>query len=284
MIRFYCFIFIVLWSATVLADDGISVSQSISTDSVAYEDSVSFEIVIQWTGTQADYRFEQALRLQFDKLRPGAYLTSVASKGGGESEITTKSFRYTLIPNVPGMGLIEPVIINFVTWPDSIPGQLITEPMTVQIARPTAVPRSEDGVKWWPWLIAGAVFLGAVIGYFLLRRNKKEVQPVEKPVDRFKRQLTDLRIESGSDWKKFQSGLVDLLVAFFQDGLGVSVSGLDEIELTRSLSESGLSGNHAEALAAAYCLAERDKFRPVSAGPGEVVRCESGLQQLVNEI
>ncbi|MFH1686774.1 MAG: hypothetical protein ABIE70_04545 [bacterium] len=285
MLRICFCIATLLWWATALADDGISVSQSISTDSVAYEDSVRFEIVIQWTGSQADYRFEKALQLHFDKLRPGAYSTSVSSRGADENEITTKIFRYTLIPNAPGLGLIEPTIIDYVTWPDSTPGQLATQAMTVQVAPPRAVVRSDDSIRWWLWLVVLAIAGGAAVGFFWWRlRNKPVSEPVERPVDRFKRHLAQLKEESGSDWKKFQSGLADLMALLFRDQFGVQAVGMDESELTTNLSQAGLAAKVAEALAAAYSKAEKDKFRPVSAGPGEVIRCESELQQLVSKI
>jgi len=101
--------------AAAVAAEGISVTQSVDRFSIPFEDSVHFEIVLQWDGPQTAYLFPKPLNPTFERLKVRGLTSSISSSGSGEAETTTKKFRYTLIPTASGTGRIEPVTISYLS-------------------------------------------------------------------------------------------------------------------------------------------------------------------------
>lgn len=272
-----CFIFVQSLAASVSAD-AISVSQSLDAFETPYEDTVGFEITLSWTGPQSAYYFGRPLEGSFERLKVGRFSSSISSRGSGPDEVTTKQFRYELIPTAPGKGIIHSITISYLQWPDSIAGELVTEEMSIRVAEPLPVKKEEPtGSIWW---MAGAAFLIAAAGGGVAWRIRSR-QPVEiarSPEEIFLAKLTDLKKEAGADLKKFQAGLHLSLSHYLGDRYSLEVGRLQEEKLEEALVSGGLSKGRAARLVGWLSKAQKDKFAPVEAGPGETVRLESDIR------
>ncbi|MCK4461954.1 MAG: hypothetical protein KAW46_09115, partial [candidate division Zixibacteria bacterium] len=221
---------------------GISVSQSLSSFNIAYEDSVLFEIELKWEGPQSAYLFGRPLNPAIDGMIVRAFSSSVFSSGDGSDEITTKQYRYVLAPISSGPGQIASVNISYLTWPDSLPGELSTEPMTGVIAEPLPPPPERDWSLLY-WLVGAFLVVGSVGTIVLWRRsrNQRPTESVRTVVERFLDDLQVLKADSGDDHKKFQTGLYRILAEFFKEQYGLKADELAEEQLAKELLDAGLS-------------------------------------------
>ena len=264
---------------------GISVSQSLSSFNIAYEDSVLFEIELKWDGSQSAYLFGEPLNPAIDGMIIRGFSSSISSTGDGSAEITTKQYRYVLAPISSGPGQIASVNVSYVTWPDSLPGELSTEPMTVVIAEPLPPPPKRD----WSLLyyLAGALVVVGSVGTIMLWRRSLSQRPTESGrtvVEQFLNDLQVLKTDSGDDHKKFQIGLYRILAEFFKGQYGLKADELSEEQLAKELSGAGLSEQTHQKITAWFFQAKRDKFSPVTAGPGETIRLEAEIRELFEKL
>lgn len=259
------------------ASAGISISQSLSNNQIAYEDSVRFEIKLVWDGPQMAYRFLKPLSPEIDKMKIRGFSSSISSVGSGDDETTTKTFEYTLIPVSSGLGYISPVSVEYVTWPDSIPGELVTEAQSVQIAEPR--PQVESNGSLLPWLLAlVGLILAAGIAAFLILRKSRKPEPKLDPAEKFLTALAVAKQDAGNDLKRFQDSLCRILSEYLKSATGLSVEEFDDDRLADELIEGGMNAADAEKLAGWYGRARLDKYRPVKAEPGEVIRLEAEIR------
>ena len=287
MLRFRSATLIVLLLVLAWPAGAIEVSQTVSADHASYEDTIRFEIKVQWPGTPTDYLFDQPINPQFEGLRMGSLSSSVTSQGTGTGELTVKAYHFELLPTKPGLARIEPLTISYLKWPDSLPGQLVTEDMSVMVAQPIAPVKKGGGLPLWVWIAAPAlvVVCGAGAGVWWWRgRHRQPTEPVLTPRDAFLQGLVEARKRAGNDLKQFQSELCGMMSHFLHDRYNIDVSGKDQAELTTALAAAGLPQQSAEQIAGWYHTALRDKFRPVTAGPGETIRLESDIRALFEQI
>ncbi|MFQ6007809.1 MAG: hypothetical protein ACE5K8_02550 [Candidatus Zixiibacteriota bacterium] len=265
--------------------DGISVSQSLDRFSIPFEDSVHFEIVLKWNGPQSAYLFTKPLNPTFDRLKARGVTTSVSSTGSGSDEITTKRFSFTLVPTSSGLGSIDPVIISYITWPDSIPGELVTEAMTVQIAELLPPVEGHGGVSVWVLILVALVVVVSAAFAFVRWKKGRTPKEIEKtPVQQFLEQLTVLKQESESEFKKFQAGLYKLLVEFLTAKYAINPDGAADDEIEKLLEPTDLNEHQKRQISQWLVQARRDKFRPVVAAPGETIRLETEIRRFFEKL
>lgn len=273
-----------LMSITAVNARAITLTQSVDKTEMAFEDSVKFEITVEWNGPQFAYRFPKPLSPYIDRLKVGRYSSSISSTGQKESEVTIKKFTYVLEPTSGGLGLIDPITINYISWPDSIPGELVTEKVTIQIADQIIVKPSETSNIWY-YLIGALVIVSGGATFFVLRsRAAKNKIPVKSPVDKALEELSKTKAESGSDLKKFQTGIYNLLSEFLEERYNIEIGGLSETGLAERLSKTSLNEKDKSALVNWLIQAERDKFRPIESSPGETVRLENDLRKFFENL
>lgn len=280
MIKKLCVISLI-WSFSLISGVSaeISVSQSLSNHEIPFEDSVQFEIQLKWDGPQTAYFFEKPLNPYIDRMIVRGFTSSIASSFEEGQEVTTKKYKYTLIPTSSGQGIIDPVVISYVTWPDSIPGELTTEAMTVMIDDPK--PKEEaSGIAWYIWggLGVGLLFIGIVASIFMFRKPKEQVVE-QNPEELFLDDLELLKTKSASDKKHFQTGLHTLFREYLMRKYEFDITGMGEEEIHNSLKDTTLSDGRVEKMTKWIIQAEKDKFSPVQAAPGEVLRLESEIRQ-----
>ena len=260
---------------------GIAVSQSLDKTEIPYEGQAKFEVILTWDGPQSAYLFTQPLSPDFTHLKVQQYSSSVKSTGSGEDEVTTKTYSFTLKPTQSGTGMIDPVTISYLTWPDSVAGQLVTEPMSIQIA--AAVPVQPEGKPHGLLLLIllGVLVIIAIASWIIRSRISKRApsEVIKTPAEIFLENLAQLRLDSGNDVKKFQTGLYKQLVLFLKNRFGIEPSGQAAENVVAALQTTNMTDAQKEKISNWLIRAEKEKFIPVAAAPGETIRLESEVRE-----
>lgn len=263
----------------------ITVSQYVDKTEVAYEDSLLFNIELKWTGSQMAYRFDKPLNPVLENLKISGFSSSVGSIMQNGEEVTTKKFRYILIPRLPGSAIINPVDISYLSWPDSVAGQLMTEPVSVTIAKPVKKETSENKLPVWILIIAVVLIAGMLIFVIYVRKNKqKPKEIVLSPKDRFLTELSSLKDSAKNDLKIYQSGLYKLLNEYFKTVYKFEFVEYNEDDFKENMSRTKLTPGQIEQLGRWLEKAHKDKFLPIKATPGEVIRLDSEIREFFEKI
>jgi len=274
-----------LWLTPSVGAASISVAQSIDRTEMAFEDTAAFRVTVTWDGPVYAYRFEKALRLNSDKLKVARFSSSVRSSGIGPTEITTKVFEYQLAPILSGVATIQPMVLEYVTWPDSLVGELGTDPVSLAIAEPVpAELRKEGGLPggWLALIIVGV--MGAAVGAFAFFKPKPKVEKIKSPVETFLEQLDAVRKDAGMDLKKFQTGVYRGLTVYIQTRYCLDLTGQSADATTRKLMEVEPNQSTREALGGWLIRAEKEKFSPLTPAPGEVSRLEAEIRGFFDKL
>ncbi len=257
----------------------IALTQSIDKTEMPFEDSAKFEITVEWPGSQFAYRFINPLNPYIDRLKIRRFTSSIASFVTGSEEKTIKKFTYVLVPTSSGEGKIDPIAISYVTWPDSLPGELITEPVGMTISEQRIEPKS---VKFPVWIsiVGGLLLVGSGATIYILRAKAVRRRPIVKtPSDSALDELTKLKTECGSDLKRFQTGVFNILSGFLRAKHNINLSGQTEETIAELLAKTNLSEQAQTSIRNWLAQAEKDKYRPVEAAPGETVRLETEMRR-----
>lgn len=279
-------LFLLLLSCSALADSSeITVSQYVDKSDIAYEDSVIFNIELQWTGSQMAYRFDKPLSPVIDGLKIRGFTSSVGSVVENGQEITTKKFRYVLIPRMAGYGLINPVEISYLSWPDSIAGELVTEPVSITVAKPIKKEEAESNFPLWILIPIIIVIAGMLIFVIFKRKSKQnDREIVLSPKEQFLADLNDLKETAKSDLKIYQSGLYKLLNDYFKTIYKFEFPEYNEDDFRDKMSHTKLSSEQIEQLGRWMEKAHKDKYLPIKATPGEVIRLDSEIRDFFEKI
>jgi hypothetical protein len=263
----------------------ISVAQSIDRTEMAFEDTAAFRITVTWDGPGYAYRFEKAFRVNSDKPKVARYSSSVRSTGSGPSEVTTKVFEYQMTPLLSGVATIDPLIIEYVSWPDSLTGQLVTDAVSLAVAEPIPTELREKG-ELSGGLIALIVVavVGVGIGAFALFKPKPKADKVKSPAETFLEQLDAARKDAGTDLKRFQTGVHRGLITYIQHRYGRDLTGQSAHAISQELAAVESDQNMRETLAGWLARAEREKFSPLAPAPGEVSRLESEIRSFFEKL
>jgi hypothetical protein len=281
LLTFGTYIFVLM--ALSVPTFGIDLSQSLDKAAIAYEEQAVLTVTVQWPGSQIAYLFDRPVQPTLEKLQVQRFATSVSSQQAATGEVTSKTFTFTLVPSGSGTARIEPMTIHYISWPDSIPGELTTSAMTLTVAaaRPVAKPGSLFGMlPVWGWIAvwAGVAALFAARIMLFVRGRKKPVEEKKSPIDLALESLSQIQAESGSDLKRFQTGLYKLLLTFAQEQLGLETSGRSAEEVTMGIQASKLSESEKEKLCGWILRADREKFTPLPPAPGETIRLEAEIR------
>ncbi|PWB69923.1 hypothetical protein C3F09_09965 [candidate division GN15 bacterium] len=266
----------------------ITVSQSLDKSEMDYESQAHFEIVLTWPGTQSAYLFDKPLQPQLDNLKVKQFSSTISSTGTGTDETTTKKFEFTLAPSGSGLGRIEPITISYVTWPDSVPGTLVTEAMTIKIATPKIV-RSENGGKfrypWYLWLSAVVVVVGAASGVAYWRIKARHPKVVVKSIpEQFIERLAQVRDEAAGDLKRFQTGLYKQLVWYVNTRYALGLGSQPTDEIIQVIDRCGMPEPEKSTIGAWLIRADREKFSPATPMPGETIRLEAEVREFFEKM
>jgi hypothetical protein len=271
------------FAPTSAGANGITVSQSLDKAEIPFEDSVEFTITLAWPGPQSAYLIRGPLDPEFKKLKVSGFSSSIASTGTGPDEQTIKTYNYWLVPLSPGEARIEPLTVDYITYPDSVSGSLTTESMIVTIDTPEPVPAEGGGLPtvWVVVIIVVVVLgLGALIVFVrLIRRRDLGREIVKSPREIALEQVDNLRQTVGDDMKSFQAGLYAILTGYLQAQYGIRPDSLDDAQLAATIEELPLPEGRKETVSEWIIEARKDKFRPVDSPPGETVRRATAVRK-----
>lgn len=268
-----------------LAAGRISLSQSLDKNQMAFEDSVTLTLTLTWPGPQYAYRFDRPVQPQLESFQLGPFATSISSEGTGNEEITTKVYNYTLLPLDFGKQVIEPITISYVSYTDSIPGELLSEPLVVEVAKPVPPPEVADQIAT-EWIVAGILLVLTVVATFVILRMKKSPLSGESfagPAEEFLDKLHKLKTESGSDVKRFQTGLYSLLVQYLEKEYDLTLTNKNAEQVTVEVEKTDMPAARREQILGWLKRAETEKYSPIASAPGETVRLATEIQQYFEE-
>lgn len=262
-----------------LTAGAVSVSQSVDQTEIPFEGRATLTIRVSWDGSPSALLFEHALRLEADKLKVASFSSRVTSTGSGADEVTTKEYTCVLEPTLSGLATVESAAIEYVSRADSLPGVLMTDPVEITIAepRPQIVESSSNLTIY---VTVGVCLVGAVGAILLvvLVRRKRPVADRNTPAESFLEALDAIKSESGNDLKHFQTGLQKHLLTFLSVRYHLNISGRTTEDIVADLPGTGLSESEQAAIAGWLTRAEKEKYIPVEAAPGEVIRLASEIR------
>jgi chaperonin cofactor prefoldin len=263
----------------------IAVSQSIDRGEMAFEDTARFQISVTWDGPAHAYRFDKPFRVSVDRMKVARFSSTVRSTGTGPDEKTTKFFVYELSPNLSGMATIEALNIEYVTWPDSLTGILVTDAVSISIRQPRPRDSSDEGgldSGWWAVIVV--CLMGLAFGLYSMFKRKAPTEKIQTVREKFLDELEEAKRESGGDLKKFQTGLCRALISYISGKYRVNtenqtvesvVSELNRIEPDQSVSRT---------ISQWLIRAEKEKYAPIVTAPGEVTRLASEVKQYFDKL
>ena len=261
--------------------DGLSLSQALDKTETPFEETVELTLTLSWPGPQSAYLFTKPLQPAVDRMKIQKFSSTISSTGTGADEITTKIYKYTLKPEASGMGYIQPVTIEYLTWPDSIPGQVVSEPMGVVILDPVSIVEEKNlPVTTIVIIIVVVMALAAAVAVYLFikSKKKKDCEPVLTAQQKFLEKLAKLKQEVGSDLKRFQTGLYKILIEYLNEVYNLELAGLSSQDIVDKLNEIEIDSSVKGKITGWLMRAEKEKFTPQSHAPGETIRLEAEIR------
>jgi hypothetical protein len=241
--------------------------------------------MVSWDGPAHAYRFEKPFVVESDHLKVARFSSKVTTSGEGEEETTTKRFSYRLAPVLSGQATVEPLQIEYVHWPDSATGQLVTDPVVISVAAPVPPEEREGGGPAAGWIaLIGVVILGGAVGLFAAFKKKPQPEPVRSPAEVFLDDLARAKSEAGNDLKKFQTGVYRGLIKYLRAKYNLQSSGKAIEAIVAELEQVETGRSEKDKLTEWLTRAEREKFAPVAVAPGEVLRLESEIREFFERL
>ena len=275
-------IFILLWLSSTYADE-IKISQSLNKSDIAFEDSVTLEIILEWDGNQSAYLFNKPLNPSLDRLKVGSFTSSVSSDLSSGQEKTIKKFQFVLIPKLSGLGNIEPITINYLKWPDSIPGELFTEAMAVNIAPQKKIEAKKESNLLW-YIIVSSLIISAGVVVFFVKKSKKPVEIVKTAKENLFESLENLKSQASSDYKKYLSGLYGVILEFLNNEYKLEISDFNENDFINKMSNTKLTSEQIETLSRWLSKAQKAKYSPIASAPGDLIRLETEVKDFFERL
>lgn len=281
-----CFLIYIILFFPVLslnAGENISLSASLDKSDITYEETVELKLEIKWHGDITSYAFEVIPLPKLENLKVLGTSSAISSSVEENHEFTTRSFKYSLQPTGSGVGTIQPIILQCISMPDSIPGELSTQLMKVTIAEPIP-PEVESDVSVYLYFVLASLMIAAVVIVVLKKKNKPDVEPVKSPQDQFSDALAQMKSENQSDRKLFFTKLHSALTDFIKSKYNVETSGRTAEIISADLEKLKISPDEKEKISGWLIRAEKEKYAPFSGEPGDIIRLISELENFFKNI
>jgi len=277
-------IFILLFSGGLSVADEISVSSRISTTELAYEEEVTLIVELKWVGSITSYSFSIMPLPTADNLKVAGSSSTISSAIENGADVTIRKFKYNFIPTLAGKSTIHPVTFDYISWPDSIPGQLSTQEFNLFVAEP--IPKvKESGNAIYFYLILAFLFTaGGGLTVFLLISRSKRVEK-EVPIEEsFVEQLGEIKKESHADRKAFFGKLYRLLLWYLESKYLIEVKGKTVQTVINSIEEQEISFDNKERIVEILKQSDLEKFAPSRGEPGDILRLCAELESYFGKI
>jgi len=280
---FLVYIILLLPALNLNAGENISLSAALDRIDIPFEKTVELKLEIKWQGDITSYAFEVIPLPELENLKVLGTSSAISSGKENGNEITTRTFKYTLKPTGSGIGTIEPITLQSISMPDSIPGLLSTQLMKVNIAKPIPVEK-ESGVQIYLYLMVAALMIVAVVIVVLKKRNRPDVEPVKSPEEYFSETLAQIKANSQSDRTQFFTKLHSALADYIKLKFSIETSGQNAEKITGQIEKLEISPNEKEKISGWLVRAEKEKYAPFGGEPGDIIRLISELENFFNNI
>ncbi len=275
---------ILLWTASAVAND-ISLSASIDRTEIKYEEKFQMDLKIVWRGDMSRYMFEPFPLPETQNLKVVGTSSAVSSGRDSAGEYTSRSYRYTFQPTGSGAGSIEPVILKYITRPDSLPGELATQRFQVLIAPPLPQPEKSEKVSLTWYIVGGiAIVSFGLTGLIVARRRRVPMEPVKSAEDIFLEGLIVIKRESAGERKMFFTRIYKLLGQYLETRHGVACAGKTVEEIIGHFETKQLPLDSKDKIKEWLILAEKEKYAPTGHQPGETLRLATEMENFFKEI
>jgi len=271
---------IFLLYGSVAVGQEISLSTSIDKTEMAFEDSLTLNLLVEWEGDMAGYVFEVFPLPETENLQVLGTSSAVSSRHENNREITSRKFRYTLRPTLAGVGIIRSIVLNYVQLPDSLPGLLTTQEYKVIISEPVVKPdESRRGGLFVVILIIGSVVIIAIMGLWFVRRRRHDRVPVTTAEEKVLDKLIIIKSESQTDRKQFYIRVYKTLATYIEEKFGLATSGRTSAAIIGALESIEIGLDTRDKLAGWLAQAEKEKYAPSGGEPGDTIRMITELEE-----
>lgn len=280
---FFIYIILLFPALSLNAGENISLSAALDRFDIPFEETVELKLEIKWRGDITSYAFEVLPLPVLENLKVLGTSTAISSGEENGAEITTRTFKYRLKPTGSGIGTIEPIVLQCISMPDSIPGELSTQILKVNIAEPIPVEK-ESGLSLYLYFMIASLMIAAVVIIVLKKKNKPDVEPVKTPEAYFFDTLAQIKAENQSDRKMFFTKLHAALAEYIKLKYSIETSGQTAVIISGHLEKLEISLNEKEKISGWLIRAEKEKYAPFGGEPGDIIRLISELENFFNDI
>jgi len=283
-LRNYLLIYIILLfpALNLNAGENISLSATLDRSDISFEETVELKLEIKWQGDITSYAFELIPLPELENLKVMGTSSAISSGEEDGTEITTRTFRYSLKPTGSGTGTIEPIVLQCVAMPDSIPGQLSTQLMKVNIAKPIPI-KKDSGAPIYLYLMAAFLMIAAVVIVVLKKKKGPDVEPIKSPEENFSDKLALIKANNQSDRKTFFTKLHSALAEYIKLKYSIETSGQTAEVVSGQVEKLEISLNEKEKISVWLIRAEKEKYAPFGGEPGDIIRLISEIENYMSD-
>jgi hypothetical protein len=265
----------------------IGLSANLTKADIDFKESVKLNLIVEWEGTMANYLFEPFPLPETENLIVMGTSSKVSSAHGVEGEITRREFEYTLQPTQGGTGIIQPIVLKYISLPDSIPGELMTQQFKLNIAEPEIQTPSnqKSGVSLYFVIPVALMAVGGLIIIAMVFFRKRPQKPPEKSSEEiFVAELQEIKKLSQSDRKSFFAKLYKLLSDYIYMKFSINTIGKSAKDISLEILETKMTQDCKDKISAWLTLAEKEKFAPFEGEPGDTIRLVNDIEKFFHRI
>lgn len=275
---------LIILLASLVSGKEISLSGGVDKSDIPFEDSVTFTVEIKWQGDITKYSFEVLPLPETENLQVSGTSSTISSSEEAGIEMTTRLFKYNLKPTASGVGIIEPLVLSYVTWPDSIPGELATQQFKILIAEPLPPPESSGFSIVLPVALLALIVVAAAIVLYVRKRKAGAAPPQKTAVETFLEGLEGVKKEAGPDRKVFFTRLYKLLLSFMENEYELETAGKTTQLILEEFEALEIPIDRKEEVVGWLTQAEKEKFAPGTGSPGDVLRLTGEIESFFQKI
>lgn len=286
MAGFSCFL-IILVAGGLLKADEISLSATLDKNEIAFEGKINLSLEVKWEGDITDYSFGVMPLPETRNLQVAGTRSTISSVDEDGREMTVRAFDYTFKPTQAGTGIIYPIIFDYISWPDSIPGELTSQQFEVAIAPPLPPPEESDSsLLSTVVIVVLATIVVVILVYVFIRLRKARVtgEPALSVERQFLDELSVIKKESQIDRKVFFTRLYKLLTDYMERKYDLHLSGRMAQNILADLDRLDISGDAKDKIGGWLKQADKEKFAPSAGTPGDIIRLISEMEDYFTKL
>ncbi len=265
-------VLLIFWFYFSGSAQDISLSAGIDRTEMLFEETVTMTVEVKWPGDITQFRFEILPLPGTENLKVLGTTSTISSIEENNQEYTVRTFKYTFKPTKGGIGAIMPIILSYITMPDSLPGDLATQEFHVSIAQPVPPPEEGGLGLVYVLIIISVVIVVIILIVYLVRKRKGDDTPVLTPEQKLLEELKTIRDESSVDRKLFYTRLYKLLTDYLTAKYDIDTVRKSPQEICDKLGSLKLSAGFKEKYSGWLIQADKEKFAPGSGSPGDTIR------------